>query len=50
MSIGKETKKKFISFINNINLKKEEIKNKLNLNPSERRKTLNYKIKDNDKF
>ena len=50
MNIGKETKEKFISCINKINIKKEEIKDKLTLNPNERRKTLNYKIKDSDKF
>jgi len=50
MSIDKETKEKFISCINKINIKKEEIKDKLTLNPNERRKTLNYKIKEYDKF
>ena len=50
MSINKQTKEKFISCINKINIKKEEIKNKLALNPNERRKTLNFKIKDSDKF
>ena len=50
MSISKETKEKFISCINKISNKKEEIKNKLALNPSERRKTLNCKIKNEDKF
>jgi hypothetical protein len=50
MSISKETKKKFISCINKISNKKEEIKNKLALNPSKRRKTLNYKIENKDKF
>jgi hypothetical protein len=49
MSINKETKEKFIS-CNKINTKKEEIKNKLALNPSKRRKTLNYKIENKDKF
>ena len=50
MSIDKETKEKFISYINKISTKKEEIKDKLTLNPSKRRKTLNYKIKECDKF
>ena len=50
MNITKETKEKFISRINKINTKKEEIKNKLALNPSERRKTLNCKIENKDKF
>ena len=50
MSITKETKEKFISCINKISTKKEEIKNKLALNPSERRKTLNCKTENKDKF
>ena len=50
MKITKETKEKFISCIYKINSKKEEIKNKLALNPCERRKSLGCKIKDKDKF
>ena len=49
-ALTKKTKEKFISCINKINIKKEEIKDKLTLNPNERRKTLNYKIKEYDKF
>ena len=49
MNICKETKMKFISCINNPNTKKEEIKSKLLLNPRERRKKLNDKVKPKEK-
>ena len=49
MNICKETKMKFISCINNPNIKKEEIKYKLLLNPRERRKKLNDKVKPKEK-
>ena len=45
MNIGKETKMKLISCLNKPSTKKEEIKDKLLLNPRERRKKLN----DNNK-
>ena len=45
MNIGKETKMKLISCLNKPSAKKEEIKDKLLLNPRERRKKLN----DNNK-
>ena len=50
MKIIKETKIKFIACINKISTKKEEIKDKLTLNPSERRKNVDSKIKNKDKF
>ena len=43
-------KAKFISCINKINTKKEEIKDKLILNPSKRRKNIDNKIKNKDKI
>jgi len=49
MNICKETKMKFISCINNPSTKKEEIKSKLLLNPRERRKKLNDKVKPKEK-
>ena len=49
MNICKETKMKFISCINNPSTKKEEIKYKLLLNPRERRKKLNDKVKPKEK-
>ena len=49
MNICKETKMKFISCINNPSIKKEEIKYKLLLNPRERRKKLNDKVKPKEK-
>ena len=49
MNICKETKMKFISCINNPSIKKEEIKSKLLLNPRERRKKLNDKVKPKEK-
>ena len=49
MKISKETKIKFISCINKISTKKEETKDKLLLNPRERRKRINARIKTNIK-
>ena len=57
MNIGKETKMKLISCLNKPSTKKEEIKDKLLLNPRERRKKLNdnkktklNNINNNDKI
>jgi len=49
-TISKETKIKFISCLNKFSIKKEEIKDKLALNPSKRRKNLDNNIKIKNKF